>query len=367
MAADPLQPIAPGGTIGILGGGQLGRMLAMAAAQLGFKVCVYAPDADSPSFQVSASHIVAGYDDRAALQKFASQVDVITYEFENIPGNTGAALAALKPVRPNPEALAVIQNRIAEKSFIRDQGIETTPFATVTSADSARAAFAKIGAPAVLKTSRLGYDGKGQRTVRSLDEIVAAWSAFGQVECILEGFVDFKRELSIVAARGMDGAIACYDLVENLHGDHILRTTLAPARAAQRLKAGATKIATRLLSAFDYVGVMAVELFETRDGRLLVNEIAPRVHNSGHWTIDGCTVSQFEQHIRAVAGWPLGDTTRHSDAVMTNLLGDEVAAWREQAALPATAVHLYGKSDARHGRKMGHVTRLYPLGTRPDA
>ena len=367
MGADPLQPIAPGGTIGILGGGQLGRMLAMAAARLGLKVCIYAPEADSPAFQVSDAHIVAAYDDHAALQTFASQVDAITFEFENIPGDTGAALAARKPVRPNPRALAVIQNRNAEKTFIRDQGIGTTPFAPVTSEETARSAFAQIGAPAVLKTSRLGYDGKGQRMIRSLDETVAAWSAFGRVECILEGFVDFKRELSIVAARGVGGAIACYDLVENLHGDHILRTTLAPARNAQRLKAEATKIATRLLSAFDYIGVMAVELFETQDGRLLVNEIAPRVHNSGHWTIDGCTVSQLEQHIRAVAGWPLGDTTRHSDAVMTNLLGDEVAAWRDHAASPATAVHLYGKSDARQGRKMGHITRLYPLGTRPDA
>jgi len=367
MAADLMQPVAPGGTIGILGGGQLGRMLAMAAGRLGLKVCIYAPEADSPAFQVSASHIVAAYDDAAALRRFAAQVDVITYEFENIPGDTGASLAGLKPVRPNPQALAVIQNRIAEKTFVRDQAIETTPFAPVTSEETARAAFATIGAPAVLKTSRLGYDGKGQRMVRSFDDVVAAWTAFGRVECILEGFVDFKRELSVVAARGSDGAVACFDLVENLHGDHILRTTLAPARATQRLKADAAKVAVRLLSAFEYIGVMAVELFEKRDGRLLVNEIAPRVHNSGHWTIDGCTASQFEQHIRAVAGWPLGDPSRHSDAVMTNLLGDEAAAWRAHAAEPRTAVHLYGKSDARQGRKMGHVTRLYPLGTRPDA
>jgi 5-(carboxyamino)imidazole ribonucleotide synthase len=273
----------------------------------------------------------------------------------------------LKPVRPNPNALAVIQNRIAEKTIVQDHGIATAPFAPVTSEAAAREAFAKIGAPAVLKTSRLGYDGKGQRMVRSLDEVVSAWQAFGRVECILEAFIDFKRELSVVAARGGDGGVRCYDLVENLHGDHILRTTLAPARGAERLEAEANKIAQRLLEAFGYVGVMAVELFETRDGRLLVNEIAPRVHNSGHWTIDACTLSQFEQHMRAVCGWPLGDTTRHSDAVMTNLLGDEAAAWREHAAQPATAVHLYGKTDARQGRKMGHVTRLYPLGTRPDA
>jgi 5-(carboxyamino)imidazole ribonucleotide synthase len=358
--------VAPGGTVGILGGGQLGRMLALAAARLGLKCVVFAPEKDSPAFQVTRTHVVAAYDDRAALQRFAAGVDVITYEFENIPGDTGAFLAGPKPVRPNPQALAVIQNRIAEKSFLHRLGIATAPFAPVTSEESVRAAFAAIGAPAVLKTSRLGYDGKGQRMVRTLDDALQGWQAFGRVECILEGFVDFKRELSVVAARGGDGTVACYDLVENVHGDHILRTTLAPARGAHRLKAEANKIAARVLEAFDYVGVMAVEMFERRDGLLVVNEIAPRVHNSGHWTIDGCTVSQFEQHIRAVCGWPLGDTTRHSDAVMTNLLGDEAAAWATQAATPATAVHLYGKTDARQGRKMGHVTRLYPLGTRPD-
>ena len=359
--------VAPGGTVGILGGGQLGRMLALAAARLGLKALIFAPEADAPAFQVVGARINAPYDDRDALRAFAAQVDVITYEFENIPGETGAFLAQLKPVRPNPDALAVIQNRIAEKAFVQLQGIATAPFAPVRTEDEARAAFASIGAPAVLKTSRLGYDGKGQRMVRSADEALEGWHAFGTVECILEGFVDFERELSVVAARGFDGTVACYDLVENLHGDHILRTTLAPARATARLAGDAVAIATRLLSSFDYVGVMAVELFEARDGRLLVNEIAPRVHNSGHWTIDGCTVSQFEQHIRAVAGWPLGDPTRHCDAVMQNLLGEEVAAWREYAAQPATAVHLYGKGDARQGRKMGHVTRLYPLGTRPDA
>jgi 5-(carboxyamino)imidazole ribonucleotide synthase len=360
------QPVAPGGTVGILGGGQLGRMLCLAAARMGLKCVVFAPDQDSPAFRVSSAHVVAAYDDRTALQRFAGQVDVITYEFENIPGDSGAFLSSLKPVRPNPQALSTIQNRIAEKAFVQKLGIATAPFAAVTSEETARSAFGVIGGPAVLKTSRLGYDGKGQRMVRSVDDAVAGWQAFGRVECILEGFVDFKRELSVVAARGDDGAVACYDLVENIHGDHILRTTLAPAKGSQGLRADANAIADKLLAAFDYVGVMAIELFETRDGRLLVNEMAPRVHNSGHWTIDGCAVSQFEQHLRAVCGWPLGDATRHSDAVMTNLLGDEVATWRAHAAQPATAVHLYGKTDARQGRKMGHVTRLYPPGTRPD-
>jgi 5-(carboxyamino)imidazole ribonucleotide synthase len=366
MTRSPSPVVAPGGTVGILGGGQLGRMLAMAAARLGLKCVIYAPEENSPAFQVAASHIRAAYDDQTALKRFAAHVDVVTYEFENIPGATGAMLSALKPVHPNPKALEVIQNRIAEKSFLQKLGIETAPFAPVTSEESARAAFERIKGPAVLKTSRLGYDGKGQRMARALDDAIAGWKAFGQVECILEGFVDFKRELSVVAARGMDGKVACYDLVENLHGDHILRTTLAPARDAQGLIADADRIARRVLEAFDYVGVMAVELFETRDGRLLVNEIAPRVHNSGHWTIDGCAVSQFEQHIRAVCGWPLGDPARHSDAVMTNLLGDEAASWRTHAAEPSTAVHLYGKGDARQGRKMGHITRLFPLGARPD-
>lgn len=367
MATETTRVIGPGGTIGILGGGQLGRMLSLAAARLGLKCVIFAPENDSPAFQVSAGHVIAGYDDRAALEKFAQQVDVITYEFENIPEATGTLLAALKPVRPNPKALGTIQNRIAEKAFIRSFGIGTAPFAAITSEATVRTAFDQIGAPSIIKTSRFGYDGKGQRMVRSVDDALAAFREFKGVECILEGFVDFRRELSVVAARGADGAIACYDLVENIHGDHILRTTLAPAKAPQKLKADAIKIAEQLLKAFDYIGIMAIELFETRDGHLFVNEIAPRVHNSGHWTIDGCAVSQFEQHIRAVAGWPLGDAHRHSDAVMTNLLGDEAATWDAVAREAGACLHLYGKADARQGRKMGHVTRIYPIGTRPEA
>jgi 5-(carboxyamino)imidazole ribonucleotide synthase len=272
----------------------------------------------------------------------------------------------LKSVRPNPAALSVIQDRFQEKSFARDRGIATTPFALVDSDASLQAALTSVGLPGVLKTSRLGYDGKGQRIVRSAEQLSVAWNEFKRVPCILEGFVDFTRELSVLAARGMDGHVAGYDLVENRHENHILRTTLAPARASRKIVVEAARISAMLLEAFDYVGVMAVEMFETRDGRLLVNEIAPRVHNSGHWTIDGCVVNQFEQHIRAVAGWPLGDPRRHSDAVMTNLLGDEIDAWETLAREPATAVHHYGKGEARAGRKMGHVTRLYPLGLRPD-
>jgi 5-(carboxyamino)imidazole ribonucleotide synthase len=342
-------------------------MLALAAARLGLKCAIYAPEADSPAFQVCDSHVVADYADHDALAAFARRVDVVTYEFENVPGDAAAVLSNLKSVRPNPKALSVIQDRFAEKSFAQGLGIATTPFALIDSEASLQAALKSVSVPSVLKTARLGYDGKGQRIVRSADKLVGAWHDLNRVACILEGFVDFSRELSLIAARGADGAIACFDLVENRHENHILRTTLAPARAPQRLKAEAARIASRLIEAFDYVGVMAVEMFETRDGRLLVNEIAPRVHNSGHWTIDGCTVSQFEQHIRAVAGWPLGDPTRHSDAVMTNLLGAEIENWRAFAAEPNTAMHHYGKGDARAGRKMGHVTRRYPLGLRPEA
>ena len=363
--ANPLRMIGPGGTVGILGGGQLGRMLAMAAARLGLKCAIYSPEPDSPAFQVCDAHVVASYSDHAALEAFARSVDVVTYEFENVPGDAAAVLSALKSVRPSPKALSVIQDRFDEKTFTKNLGIATTPFALINSDESLHAALASVGTPSVLKTARLGYDGKGQRIVRSAAALPVAWSELKRVPCILEGFVEFKRELSVVAARGIDGSVACYDLVENKHENHILKTTLAPARTTSRMKAQATLIVERLLQAFDYVGVMAVEMFETGDGRLLVNEIAPRVHNSGHWTLDACAVSQFEQHIRAVCGWPLGDTLRHSDAIMTNLLGAEAHDWARLAAQPASGVHLYGKSDARDGRKMGHVTRLYPMGTRP--
>jgi 5-(carboxyamino)imidazole ribonucleotide synthase len=365
MPADNMRIVRPGGTIGILGGGQLGRMLAMAAARLGLRCAVYAPETDAPAFQVCDWHVVAGYDDRAALEAFAARVDVITYEFENVPGDTALILNQLRPVRPSPAALSVIQDRVAEKTFVRNAGIGTAPFATVDSEASLARALAVVGTPAVLKTSRFGYDGKGQRMVRTPDALMSAWEALHRAPCILEGFVAFRRELSLVAARGIDGTTASYDLVENRHEDHILRTTLAPARASGRTRADARLIAETLLGAFGYVGVMGVELFETDGGELLVNEIAPRVHNSGHWTLDACTVSQFEQHMRAVAGWPLGDTQRHSDAVMTNLLGDEIERWEALALQPSTAVHHYGKGAARAGRKMGHFTRLYPLGLRP--
>lgn len=367
MVANLSRVVGPGGTVGILGGGQLGRMLSMAAARLGLRSAIYAPEPDCPAYQVCDAHVVASYSDHDALKKFANSVDVVTYEFENVPGDAAAVLSALKSVRPAPKALSVIQDRFAEKSFARRAGIQTTKFALIDSEASLDAALNDVGTPSVLKTSRLGYDGKGQRIVRNPDALLSAWDELKRVPCILEGFVDFTRELSLVAARGIDGSVSCYDLVENRHENHILRTTLAPARAPARIKAEAVRIAETLLGAFDYVGVMAVEMFETRAGQLLVNEIAPRVHNSGHWTIDACHVSQFEQHIRAVCGWPLGDASRHSDAVMTNLLGAEALDWQRLAVQPSSGLHLYGKGDARLGRKMGHITRLYLLGSRPDA
>ena len=361
----PDKLVPPGGTVGILGGGQLGRMLTLAAASLGLKCHIFAPEADSPAFQVAAAQTCASYDDRSAIEAFAGAVDVVTYEFENIPAETARLLSSLREVRPNARALDLLQDRFVEKKFVKNLGIETALFAPVDSEASARTAFATIGTPAILKTSTLGYDGKGQRRVTTADEAVAAWHALGKTRCILEGFVDFKRELSIVAARGADGALQCYDLVENIHENHVLRTTLAPASDAEHLAQRATDIARSITNALNYVGVMATELFETRDGRLLVNEIAPRVHNSGHWTIDACAVSQFEQHIRAVCGWPLGDPQRHSDAIMRNLLGDEVLDWQSPARDPATCIHLYGKSAPKPGRKMGHITKLFPLGKRP--
>jgi 5-(carboxyamino)imidazole ribonucleotide synthase len=342
-------------------------MLTLAAARLGLKCHIFAPEADSPAFQVSAAHTCASYDDTDALEAFARAVDVITYEFENIPAETVRVLSAISDVRPSDRALNLLQDRFVEKKFLHNLGIETAPFAPVDSEASARTAFSTIGAPAILKTSTLGYDGKGQRRVTSANECVVAWVVLGKTRCILEGFVDFKRELSIVAARGADGALQCYDLAENIHENHVLRTTLAPAKDAERLTARAVDIARSITGSLNYVGVMATELFETRDGRLLVNEIAPRVHNSGHWTIDACAVSQFEQHIRAVCGWPLANPARHSDAIMRNLLGDEVLSWGAPAREPATCVHLYGKSAPKPGRKMGHVTRVFPRGKRPDA
>ena len=350
-------PVAPGGTVGILGGGQLGRMLSLAAARLGLKTHVYSDAADAPAFQVCAARTLAGYDDAAALERFAAACDAITYEFENVPAAAAELLSGLKPTNPNAHALAIAQDRGEEKNFVRALGIATAPFAPVEKADDARKAFA--GGRAVLKTRRLGYDGKGQRTVASADEAARAFESFRGVPAILEGFVDFAFEASVVAARGCDGAFAAYDPPKNDHENHILRRSTVPAPLSSAQADEAKAIARRIAEALDYVGVIGVELFVTKSGELLVNEIAPRVHNSGHWTIEACATSQFEQHIRAVAGWPLGDPTRHSDALMQNIVGEEAADWRALSS-NGGALHLYGKSEIREGRKMGHVTWISP-------
>jgi len=355
--------LKPEATIGILGGGQLGRMLALAAARLGLRCHAFAPDADSCAFQVTQHSTCAAYDDEAALARFAESVDVITYEFENVPAETASFLAARRPVLPDPAVLATTQDRLAEKSFVTGLGIATAPYAAVDSRAELSAAVTAIGLPAVLKTRRLGYDGKGQKMIGPKDDPAAAWAALKQVPAILEGFVPFEREISVVAARSRSGQIECFDVTENEHRDHILKTSRAPAQVPEPVAAEARRIAGRIAEAFNYVGVLAVEMFLVRERNghsVLVNEIAPRVHNSGHWTIDGCSVSQFEQHIRAVAGWPLGKPVRHGKAEMTNLIGAEVNDYAKWLEVPGASVHLYGKTDPRPGRKMGHVTRVMP-------
>jgi len=345
-----------GSVIGILGGGQLGRMLSVAASRLGYRCHIYEPGA-APAGDVALKVTTAPYEDEAALRAFAAAVDVITYEFENVPTSALDLLESLRPIRPNRRALAVSQDRITEKSFLNDLGLTTAPWAAVSSEADLRAAVARLGCPAILKTTRLGYDGKGQAKISTEAEIPAAWAAMNGAASVLEGFVAFDREISVIAARGLDGSVACYDPGENVHRDGILRSTTVPAQLSAGQRTDAVLLAARILNALDYVGVLGVELFVTRAG-LLVNEIAPRVHNSGHWTQQGCAVDQFEQHIRAVAGLPLGDGGRHADVVMENLIGDDIdrvpALMRERDA----ALHLYGKGDARPGRKMGHVNRV---------
>ncbi len=353
------KPVPPGGVIGIIGGGQLGRMLAMAAARLGLKAAIYNDELHAPAFQVTPLQIAAPYDDRNMLTGFAEICDAITFEFENLPSEAITHLASLKPVRPGANALAITQDRFNEKSFIESLGLTTAPFAEVNTDVGARSAFELIGGPAIIKTRRFGYDGKGQAKVLTADAAAAAMAMFKGAPCILEGFVDFAFEASVVAARGADGSFAAYDPPENIHENHILRRSIVPGRLSKAQGEEAKAMAKAIADALDYVGVLAVELFVGKDGSLTVNEIAPRVHNSGHWTIEACACSQFEQHIRAVAGWPLGDPSRHADAVMENIIGAEAHAWESLAR--AGALHLYGKREARLGRKMGHMTQLKPL------
>ena len=349
--------LRPGQTIGILGGGQLGRMLAMAAARLGLKVHIYEPGPNPPAGETSAITTTADYDDERALTAFAESVDVVTYEFENVPAAALDLIEAHAPVRPNRQALAVSQDRLVEKNFLSEIGLRTAAFAPVADEAELAQALGQIGMPAILKTRRLGYDGKGQARINDRHDAPAALAAMRGSDAILEGFVKFDREISVIAARDVDGAIACFELGENVHKDGILHTTRVPADIDRQTRDRAFGIAGTILIALDYVGVIGVELFEAGED-LIVNEFAPRVHNSGHWTEAGCVIDQFEQHIRAVAGWPLVDPVRHSDVEMTNLIGDDVDLVPGLSAEPGAKLHLYGKAETRPGRKMGHVTRV---------
>ncbi|MGB8900982.1 MAG: 5-(carboxyamino)imidazole ribonucleotide synthase [Methylocella sp.] len=362
--------LVPGATIGILGGGQLGRMLALAAAKLGLKTHVYAQDPESPAFDVASARTLAPYEDELTLAEFAGTVELVTFEFENIPSRTAAILADSCVVRPGPEALTVCQDRLAEKEFLAAAGIAAAPYMRVDDAGALARAIAQIGRPSILKTRRFGYDGKGQVLVREGADLAVTFRALGGKPAILEAVVPFSTEISVVAARGPGGDFAAYDLCENIHENHILKSTRVPARLPPGIAAEATRLTRVIADALDYCGVITIEMFVTGGAgdaclELCVNEIAPRVHNSGHWTLDGAATSQFEQHIRAIAGWPLGAASRHGAQAggrveMDNLIGEDVLAWAKILGEPGASLHLYGKADARPGRKMGHVTRIVP-------
>ncbi len=362
MSAKMGARLKPGDTIGVLGSGQLGRMIAMAAARLGLRTHIYCPD-PGPAFDVCAQYTVAAYDDEAALAAFAESVGVVSYEFENVPANTAAFLAARRPVRPGAKALATSQDRFVEKTFLNGIGIATAPFAAVDDVGSLRAAVEKLGRPAILKTRRFGYDGKGQVMIREGQDLGAAFAAVGAAPSILEGFVPFSREISVIGARGLDGSFAAFDVCENEHENHILARTIVPAHVSETTARAAMDMAGRIAAALDYVGVITVEMFlveEAGQERIVVNEIAPRVHNSGHWTIDGAVTSQFEQHVRAICGWPLGSPHRHGRIEMRNLIGAQAHDWEDLLKQPGLCLHLYGKHEAREGRKMGHWTKVLP-------
>jgi 5-(carboxyamino)imidazole ribonucleotide synthase len=354
--------ILPGATLGVLGGGQLGRMFTMRAREMGYRVIVLEPDASSPGGAVADRHLRAAYDDPAALDTLASSCAAVTIEFENVPAGALARLADRVPVRPSADAVRVAQDRIREKTFLRDHDFATAPFAAIIQASELESAFAAVGAPALLKTSRLGYDGKGQATIDSLDELRAAFSSLGGVPCVLEQRLELERELSVVLVRGEDGAVVPFPTGENTHRRGILETTVVPARIEPRLAGEAARLAGEVAARLGYIGVMGVELFVACGGRLFVNEIAPRPHNTGHYTLDACTVDQFEQQVRALCALPLGAPALLSPVAMINLLGDvwanDTPRWDRALALAGVKLHLYGKSDPRPGRKMGHLNCL---------
>ena len=356
-------PLPPGSTIGILGGGQLGRMLALSASRLGFRTHVYSDDPESPAFEVTSRATHGAYGDLPHLETFARQVDVVTYEFENVPVEAARHIDKIVPVRPGAKALEVAQDRLVEKQFVSELGIPVAPFAEISHRRDLVAALQRFNTPAILKTRRLGYDGKGQLSLDPGDDAAAAVAGLGHRAAILEQRLSFVSETSVLIVRALDGAVAYYDCPANTHEDGILRRSVVPATLSKEAVQEAQAMARKIADALDYVGLLAVEMFymgSAAKPALRVNEIAPRVHNSGHWTIDACGCSQFENHIRAVAGWPLGSTQRHSDAEMLNLIGSEADAWSQLAAEPGVCLHLYGKREARDGRKMGHVTRLFP-------
>ena len=358
--------LPPGSTIGIIGGGQLGRMSAMAAARLGYRTHIFAPEFKSPAADVAAGATVGDYGNLALVELFARAVNVVTFEFENLPANSLELLETLKPVRPGAKILRISQDRLLEKQFLNDAGIATAPWAKVESEEELAAAVARLGLPAVLKTTRLGYDGKGQAMLRTPEDLAAAFARLEPKPLVLEGFVNFAAEISVMVARGLDGTVVAFDAVENRHKHHILDLTLAPAPMPVTVLEEAQRLARLVAEKLELVGLLGVEMFVTADGAVLVNEIAPRPHNSGHWTMDACPCSQFEMHIRAVAGLPLPPAMRHSDAVMKNLVGPEdMALWPRILATPGLIPHHYGKAEARPGRKMGHFNRLFPKGGLP--
>ena len=357
--------IVPGGHIGILGDGQLGRMMAIAAAEMGYFVHIFGPEKDSPAAQVAHKSTVAAYGDKNALKAFAKSVDVVTLEFENIPTETLDFLSKLVPVRPNSKILEITQDRLFEKSFVNNLGIGTANFANVESIDELVQAVKQIKTPAILKTRRLGYDGKGQIKVSGSSDLDRVWAEMKNAPSVLEGFVNFKMEISVIVARGLRGEIAAYCPMENRHKNHILDVTLAPADIPKKLADRAVNMAEKIAEKLDLIGLIAVEMFVTKDNQILVNELAPRPHNSGHWTIEACTTSQFKQIIRAICGLPLAKPDRHANATMKNLIGDDVEGWGTILEDVENSLHLYGKKEAREGRKMGHVTRLFPLSKKP--
>ncbi len=350
--------IPPASTIGIIGGGQLGRMLSLAASKMGYKTHIYSPDIDAPAKQVTALATTADYNDLESLKRFASQVDVITFEFENIPSESIRVLSAEKPTYPDYKILRTCQHRVLEKQFVNDCGIETAPFAQVRSLDELNNAVKVTGLPAILKTCEFGYDGKGQAKIITDSDIQAAWNLLSTNDAILEGMINFEREVSVIVARNIGGEIAVYPVVENIHVNHILDTTIAPAKVKPEVERVAREIALKIAEKFNLVGLLAIEMFVCSDGRVLVNEMAPRPHNSGHWSIEGCITSQFEQHIRAVCNLPLGSTDVLRSCTMKNLLGEDIEQWAAHLSNPNAKLHLYGKSEAKSGRKMGHVTFL---------